>query len=120
MVSGVSRPLRMRYWIIIPREVHASIFLYPQDDRRLWLRVISVWPMASSSPNYATVSACASGTNALIDAFDLIRLGKSDMIVAGGARAAITIAGLGGFNAMNALSTRNDSPETPPPLQCKP
>lgn len=63
-------------------------------------------------PNYATVSACASGTNALIDAFDLIRLGKSDMIVAGGAEAAITIAGLGGFNAMNALSTRNDSPET--------
>lgn len=63
-------------------------------------------------PNYATVSACASGTNALIDAFDLIRLGKSDMIVAGGAEAAITIAGLGGFNAMNALSTHNDSPET--------
>ena len=63
-------------------------------------------------PNYATVSACASGTNALIDAFDLIRLGKADMIVAGGAEAAITLAGLGGFNAMNALSTRNDSPET--------
>lgn len=63
-------------------------------------------------PNYATVSACASGTNALIDAFDLIRLGKADMIVTGGAEAAITIAGVGGFNAMNALSTRNDSPET--------
>lgn len=63
-------------------------------------------------PNYATVSACASGTNALIDAFDLIRLGKADMMVAGGAEAAITLAGLGGFNAMNALSTRNDSPET--------
>lgn len=63
-------------------------------------------------PNYATVSACASGTNALIDAFDIIRLGKSDMMVAGGAEAAITLAGLGGFNAMNALSTRNDSPET--------
>lgn len=63
-------------------------------------------------PNYATVSACASGTNALIDAFDLIRLGKADMMVAGGAEAAITIAGVGGFNAMNALSTRNDSPQT--------
>ena len=63
-------------------------------------------------PNYATVSACASGTNALIDAFDLIRLGKADVMVAGGAEAAITLAGLGGFNAMNALSTRNDSPET--------
>ena len=62
-------------------------------------------------PNYATVSACASGTNALIDAFDLIRLGKADMMVAGGAEAAITVAGVGGFNAMNALSTRNDSPE---------
>lgn len=63
-------------------------------------------------PNYATVSACASSTNALIDAFDLIRLGKADMIVTGGAEAAITVAGVGGFNAMNALSTRNDSPET--------
>lgn len=63
-------------------------------------------------PNYATVSACASGTNALINAFDLIRLGKADMIVTGGAEAAITVAGVGGFNAMNALSTRNDSPET--------
>ncbi len=63
-------------------------------------------------PNYATVSACASGTNAIIDAFDLIRLGKADMMVAGGAEAAITVAGVGGFNAMNALSTRNDSPET--------
>ena len=63
-------------------------------------------------PNYATVSACASGANALIDAFDLIRLGKADMIVTGGAEAAITVAGVGGFNAMNALSTRNDSPET--------
>lgn len=63
-------------------------------------------------PNYATVSACASGTNALIDAALLIRLGKVNMMIAGGAEAAITISGLGGFNAMNALSTRNDSPET--------
>ncbi len=63
-------------------------------------------------PNYATVSACASGTNVLIDAFNLIRLGKANIIVSGGAEAAITISGIGGFNAMNALSTRNDSPET--------
>lgn len=63
-------------------------------------------------PNYATVSACASGTNAIIDAFNLIRLGKANMMVAGGAEAAITISGIGGFNAMNALSTRNESPET--------
>ncbi|MDO4771907.1 beta-ketoacyl-ACP synthase II [Porphyromonas sp.] len=62
-------------------------------------------------PNYATVSACASGTNAIADAFNLIRLGKADIIVAGGAEAAITISGLGGFNAMNALSTRNDDPK---------
>lgn len=62
-------------------------------------------------PNYATVSACASGTNAIIDAFNLIRLGKADAIVTGGSEAPITISGLGGFNAMNALSTRNDDPE---------
>lgn len=62
-------------------------------------------------PNYATVSACASGTNALIDAFNLIRLGKADMIVSGGSEAPITIAGVGGFNSMNALSTRNDDPQ---------
>ncbi|MBR8703209.1 beta-ketoacyl-ACP synthase II [Porphyromonas levii] len=62
-------------------------------------------------PNYATVSACASSTNAIIDAFNLIRLGKADMILSGGAEAPITIAGLGGFNAMNALSTRNDDPQ---------
>lgn len=62
-------------------------------------------------PNYATVSACASGTNALIDAFNLIRLGKADMIVSGGAEAPISIAGVGGFNSMNALSTRNDDPQ---------
>lgn len=63
-------------------------------------------------PNYATLSACASGTNALIDAFNLIRLGKADMIVAGGAEAAVTLSGVGGFNAMMALSTRNESPQT--------
>ncbi len=63
-------------------------------------------------PNFATVSACASSTNAIADAFNYIRLGKADVIVTGGAEAAIAIVGVGGFNAMNALSTRNDSPET--------
>lgn len=63
-------------------------------------------------PNFATVSACASSTNAIADAFNYIRLGKANVIVSGGAEAAITIAGVGGFNAMNALSTRNDSPQT--------
>ena len=60
-------------------------------------------------PNYGVVSACASSTNALIDAFNLIRLGKADAIVTGGAEAAIYPAGVGGFNSMHALSTRNDS-----------
>ncbi len=62
-------------------------------------------------PNYATTSACASSTNALGDAFNLIRLGKASAIVAGGAEAAICACGVGGFNAMHALSTRNDDPE---------
>ncbi len=63
-------------------------------------------------PNYGTVSACASSNNAIIDAFNLIRLGKADAIVTGGAEAAIYPAGVGGFNSMHALSTRNDSPKT--------
>ncbi len=63
-------------------------------------------------PNYATVSACASSTNALIDAFNLIRLGKADVMITGGSEAVVTEAGVGGFNAMKALSERNDSPET--------
>jgi 3-oxoacyl-[acyl-carrier-protein] synthase II len=63
-------------------------------------------------PNYATVSACASSTNALNDAFTYIRLGKADIIVSGGSEAAVVEAGIGGFNAMKALSERNDSPET--------
>lgn len=61
-------------------------------------------------PNFITSSACASSTNALADAFNLIRLGKADVIVSGGAEAAITAAGVGGFTAMHALSTRNDEP----------
>ncbi|MBQ9645305.1 MAG: beta-ketoacyl-ACP synthase II, partial [Prevotella sp.] len=62
-------------------------------------------------PNYITSSACASSTNALADAFNLIRLGKANAIVAGGAEAAVCETGVGGFNAMHALSTRNDEPE---------
>ena len=63
-------------------------------------------------PNYATCSACATSTNAIADAFNLIRLGKANVIVSGGSEAAIAACGVGGFNAMHALSTRNDSPET--------
>ncbi len=63
-------------------------------------------------PNYSTASACASSTNAIIDAFNYIRLGKANVILAGGAEAAITPGGVGGFNALTALSTRNDAPET--------
>ncbi len=63
-------------------------------------------------PNYGVVSACASSNNAIIDAFNLIRLGKADVMITGGAEAAIFPAGVGGFNSMHALSTRNDSPKT--------
>ena len=63
-------------------------------------------------PNYATVSACASSSNALIDALTYIRVGYADVIVAGGSEAPVTIAGVGGFNAMHALSTRNNDPDT--------
>ncbi len=63
-------------------------------------------------PNFTTVSACASSTNAIIDAFNYIRLGQADVILTGGSEAAVTIAGIGGFNAMHALSTRNDDPKT--------
>lgn len=63
-------------------------------------------------PNFATVSACASSSNAIIDALNYIRLGYADIIVAGGSEAGVTMAGIGGFNAMHALSTRNDDPKT--------
>jgi 3-oxoacyl-[acyl-carrier-protein] synthase II len=63
-------------------------------------------------PNFATVSACASSTNAMIDAFNYIRLGMTDLIISGGSEAIINEAGIGGFNAMHALSTRNDDPAT--------
>ena len=62
--------------------------------------------------NFTTTSACASSTNALVDAFNYIRLGKADIILAGGAEAAVCEAGIGGFSSMHALSTRNDSPQT--------
>lgn len=63
-------------------------------------------------PNFATVSACASSANAIVDAFNYIKLGKADMFIAGGSEAAINAPGVGGFNAMHALSTRNDDPAT--------
>lgn len=63
-------------------------------------------------PNYAVVSACASSTHAIMDAFNLIRLGKADIILAGGSESVIKEAGVGGFNAMKALSERNDDPQT--------
>jgi 3-oxoacyl-[acyl-carrier-protein] synthase II len=63
-------------------------------------------------PNFTTVSACASGTNAIIDSYNYIRLGMADMFLTGGSEAAITESGVGGFNALKALSERNDSPET--------
>ena len=63
-------------------------------------------------PNFATLSACASSTNAIADAFNYIRLGKADAIVTGGAEASVAEASIGGFNSMHALSTRNDSPQT--------
>jgi 3-oxoacyl-[acyl-carrier-protein] synthase II len=63
-------------------------------------------------PNYTTVSACASSAHAIVDALNLIRLGKADVIVTGGSEAAVSVPGVGGFNAMKALSTRNDDPQT--------
>ena len=63
-------------------------------------------------PNFATVSACASSSNAMIDSLNYIRMGYADIIVSGGSEAAVTIAGIGGFNGMHALSTRNDDPST--------
>ena len=63
-----------------------------------------------SGPNFATVSACASSSNAIIDALNYIRLGYADIMIAGGSEAGVTIAGIGGFNSLNALSKRNDNP----------
>src|SRR6201996_5697866 len=63
-------------------------------------------------PNYSVVSACASSTNSIIDAFDTIRLGKADVVITGGSEAVVSASGIGGFNAMKALSERNDDPKT--------
>src|SRR5205809_4614072 len=63
-------------------------------------------------PNYDLVSSCATSTNAIIDAFDLVRLGKADIVLSGGSEAVVTEAGVGGFNAMKAMSERNDDPKT--------
>ena len=76
------------------------------------LQVIFLSKYGFRGPNFTTVSACASSANAMIDALNYISLGKADVIVTGGSEAAVTHAGIGGFNAMHALSTRNDSPET--------
>ena len=70
-------------------------------------------------PNYTTTSACASSSNALADAFNLIRLGKANVMVSGGAEAALCACGVGGFNAMKALSTRNDDPEHASGRECR-
>ena len=86
-------------------------FLIPQMIADICAGQISIM-YGFHGPNYVTSSACASSTNALADAFNLIRLGKANVIVAGGAEAAIFPCGVGGFNAMHALSTRNDDPQT--------
>ena len=85
-------------------------FFIPKMIADIAARQISIM-YGFHGPNYITASACASSSNALADAFNLIRLGKANAIVAGGAEAAICETGVGGFNAMKALSTRNDEPE---------
>ncbi|WP_209331959.1 beta-ketoacyl-ACP synthase II [Lunatimonas salinarum] len=86
-------------------------FFIPKMIADIAAGVISI-KYGFQGPNFATVSACASATNALIDAFNYIRLGKADIFITGGSEAAVTEAGVGGFNALKALSQRNDSPET--------
>lgn len=89
---------------------HYSPFLIPKIISDIAAGFISIH-FGFHGPNFATTSACASSTHALASAFDLIRMGKANAIVAGGAEAAIWPTGVGGFNAMHALSTRNDDPE---------
>jgi 3-oxoacyl-[acyl-carrier-protein] synthase II len=86
-------------------------FFIPKMIADIAAGVISI-KFGFRGPNYATVSACASSTNAIIDAYNLIRLGKADTFVCGGSEAAVNQAGIGGFNAMHALSTRNDEAAT--------
>ena len=87
-----------------------SPFLIPKIITDITSGVISI-RYGFKGPNYVTTSACASSTNAIIDAYDQIRLGRADVIVAGGAEAAICQLGVGGFNSMHALSVRNDDPQ---------
>lgn len=86
-------------------------FFIPKMIADIAAGVISI-KYGFQGPNFATVSACASATNALIDAFNYIRLGKANIFITGGSEAAVTEAGVGGFNALKALSQRNESPET--------
>ena len=87
-----------------------SPFFIPMTITNMASGLISI-EMGIHGPNYTTTSACASASHALADAFNLIRLGKANVILAGGAEAAVNEAGVGGFNALHALSTRNDEPE---------
>ncbi|MDR1415015.1 MAG: beta-ketoacyl-ACP synthase II [Odoribacteraceae bacterium] len=88
-----------------------SPFFIPKMIANMGGALISI-EYGLKGPSYTTVSACASSAHALVDALNLIRLGKADVIIAGGSEAAITQAGVGGFNSMKALSTRNDDPKT--------
>ena len=90
---------------------HFSPFFIPKVIGDIAAGTISI-QYGLKGPNYSTVSACASSTNAIIDAFNYIRWGKADLFVAGGSEAIINEMGLGGFNAMRALSTRNDEYKT--------
>ena len=88
-----------------------NVFFIPKMIADMAAGIISI-KYGFRGPNYAVVSACASSTHALIDSFNLIRLGKADAIVSGGAEATVSPSAIGGFNAMKALSQRNDEPET--------
>ncbi len=93
------------------QELKVTPFFIPRIIGNMAAGYISIM-YGFSGPNYITSSACASGTNAFIDAVNLIRLGKADVIISGGAEAAVTDSGICGFNVMHALSTRNESPAT--------
>lgn len=86
-------------------------FLVPKMIADIAAGLISI-KFGFKGPNYATVSACASSSHSISNAFDCIRLGRADVMVTGGAEAAITVTGIGGFNALRALSTNNDNPKT--------
>lgn len=93
------------------QELKVTPFFIPQIISNMGAGYISIMN-GFRGPNYVTTSACASGTNALIDAVNLIRLGKADVMISGGSEAAATDSGICGFSVMRALSVRNDSPET--------